>query len=112
MRKFYLALVSICVAAAQRPAPSPEMLAQQANMSPRTFARKFRDTTGATPMRWLSVERVRVAQDLLENTDKSIDHIASLSGLGSAQVLRTHFTRINQVTPHEFRRTFRANAGA
>ena len=89
-----------------------EMLAQQANMSQRTFARKFRDTTGATPMQWLSVERVRVAQDLLENTDKSIDHIASLSGLGSAQVLRTHFTRINQVTPHEFRRTFRANAGA
>jgi transcriptional regulator GlxA family with amidase domain len=91
---------------------SVEALARQANMSPRTFARKFRDTTGMTPMQWLSAERVRVAQDLLENTDQSIDHIASLSGLGSAQVLRTHFARINQVTPHEFRRTFRANAGS
>jgi AraC family transcriptional regulator, transcriptional activator FtrA len=89
-----------------------ETLAAKANMSPRTFARKFRDTTGTTPMQWLSAERVRFAQDLLENTDQSIDHVASLSGLGSAQVLRTHFTRINQVTPHEFRRTFRANANS
>jgi transcriptional regulator GlxA family with amidase domain len=85
-----------------------EKLATQAHMSPRTFARKFRDTTGTTPSQWLTAERVRFAQDLLENTDQSIDHIASLCGLGSAQVLRTHFSRINQVTPHEFRRTFRS----
>jgi transcriptional regulator GlxA family with amidase domain len=85
-----------------------ENLASQAHMSPRTFARRFRETTGTTPLQWLSTERVRLAQDLLENTDKSVDHIAFLCGLGSAQVLRTHFTRINQVTPHEFRRIFRS----
>jgi methylphosphotriester-DNA--protein-cysteine methyltransferase len=71
----------------------------------------FRETTGTTPLQWLCTERVRLAQDLLENTDKSVDHIATLCGLGSAQVLRTHFTRINQVTPHEFRRIFHSGDG-
>jgi transcriptional regulator GlxA family with amidase domain len=88
-----------------------EKLAGQAHMSPRTFARRFRETTGTTPLQWLCTERVRLAQDLLENTDKSVDHIATLCGLGSAQVLRTHFTRINQVTPHEFRRIFHSGGG-
>ena len=88
-----------------------ETLARRAHMSPRTFARRFRETTGTTPLQWLCTERVRLAQDLLENTDKSVDYIASLCGLGSAQVLRTHFTRINRVTPHEFRRMFRSGDG-
>jgi transcriptional regulator GlxA family with amidase domain len=87
-------------------------LARQARLSPRTFARRFRLTTGTTPLQWLCAERVRRAQDLLENTDDTIDRIASACGFGSAQQLRTHFTRINRVTPHEFRRTFRSDAAA
>ncbi len=79
-------------------------------MSPRTFARRFREMTGTTPLQWLCAERVRRAQDLLENTDNTVDRIADACGLRSAQVLRTHFTRINGVTPHEFRRTFRDHA--
>jgi AraC family transcriptional regulator, transcriptional activator FtrA len=89
-----------------------EDLARQALMSPRTFARRFRETTGTTPLQWLCAERVRRAQDLLENTDDTIDRIADACGLGSAHRLRTHFTRVNHVTPHEFRRTFRARAAA
>jgi transcriptional regulator GlxA family with amidase domain len=85
-----------------------ENLARRAQMSPRTFARRFRETTGTTPLQWLCAERVHRAQDLLENTDDTIDRIADMCGLGSAQRLRTHFARINDVTPHEFRQTFRA----
>jgi AraC family transcriptional regulator, transcriptional activator FtrA len=70
-------------------------------------ARRFRETTGTTPLQWLCAERVRRAQDLLENTDGTIDRIAKACGLGSAHRLRTHFTRINGVTPDKFRRTFR-----
>jgi transcriptional regulator GlxA family with amidase domain len=89
-----------------------EDLAHQALMSPRTFARRFREVTGTTPLQWLCAERVRRAQDLLENTEDTIDRIAVMCGFGSAQRLRTHFTRINHVTPHEFRRTFRTRAAA
>jgi AraC family transcriptional regulator, transcriptional activator FtrA len=89
-----------------------EDLAHQALMSPRTFARRFREVTGTTPLQWLCAERVRRAQDLLENTEDTIDRVAVMCGFGSAQRLRTHFTRINHVTPHEFRRTFRDRAAA
>ena len=89
-----------------------EDLAHQALMSPRTFARRFREVTGTTPLQWLCAERVRRAQDLLENTEDTIDRVAVMCGFGSAQRLRTHFTRINHVTPHEFRRTFRDSAAA
>ena len=89
-----------------------EDLARRALLSPRTFARRFRETTGTTPLQWLCAERVRRAQDLLENTDDTIDRIAERCGLGSAHRLRTHFTRINGVTPHEYRRTFRAQPAA
>jgi AraC family transcriptional activator FtrA len=89
-----------------------EDIARLAAMSPRTFARRFRETTGTTPLQWLCAERVRRAQDLLENTDDTIDRIADACGLGSAHGLRTHFTRINGVTPDKFRRTFRGHAAA
>lgn len=84
-----------------------EDFARRALMSPRTFARRFRETTGTTPLQWLCAERVRRAQDLLENTDDSLDRIATACGFGSAQGLRTHFIRVNDVTPREYRRTFR-----
>ena len=89
-----------------------EDLARQAAMSPRTYARRFRETTGTTPLQWLCRERVRRAQDLLENTDDTIDRIAARCGFGSAPRLRSHFTRVNRVTPHEYQRTFRARAAA
>ena len=89
-----------------------EDLARQAMMSPRTYARRFRDTTGTTPLQWLCAERVRRAQDLLENTDDTVERIATLCGFGSAHQMRTHFTRINHVTPHAYQRTFRSHAAA
>jgi transcriptional regulator GlxA family with amidase domain len=89
-----------------------EDLARQAMMSPRTYARRFRESTGTTPLQWLCAERVRRAQDLLENTDDTIERIATLSGFGSAHQLRTHFNRINHVTPHAYQRTFRSRAVA
>jgi AraC family transcriptional regulator, transcriptional activator FtrA len=88
-----------------------EDLARQAMMSPRTYARRFRETTGTTPLQWLCAERVRRAQDLLENTGHTIERIAILCGFGSAHQMRTHFTRINRVTPQAYQRTFRARHG-
>lgn len=83
-------------------------LATQAAMSPRTFARRFKAATSTTPLRWLLTERVRYSQALLESTDDPLEWIAARCGFGSAHVLRTHFTRVNRVTPHAYRRNFRA----
>jgi AraC family transcriptional activator FtrA len=83
-----------------------EDLAARSAMSPRTFARRFGETTGTTPYRWLLRQRVERAQRLLETTDLSIDLIATRSGFGTADNLRKHFRRTVHTSPHSYRRTF------
>jgi transcriptional regulator GlxA family with amidase domain len=85
---------------------SVESLARRANLSPRTFARRFRQVTGTTPHQWLLRQRVLHAQHLLETTDEPVERVASLAGFGSAAVLRQHFGRIVGTSPLAYRRTF------
>ncbi|MDQ4097913.1 MAG: transcriptional regulator FtrA [Actinomycetota bacterium] len=84
-----------------------EQLAHKAAMSPRTFARRFRAATGTTPRHWLLSQRVMLAQRLLETTDESVEHIASLCGFGSAAGLRAHFQREVSTSPLAYRSAFR-----
>lgn len=83
-----------------------DRLAARAHMSPRTFARRFRDETGTTPLQWLTSQRIALAEELLETSSLSIEQIASRVGFGNAATLRHHFTQALGTTPQEFRRTF------
>lgn len=83
-----------------------EDLAAQATMSPRTFARRFRDRMGTTPHRWLTRQRVLLAQRLLEQTEEPIEAIAAAAGFGSAASLRDHFRREVKTTPTAYRSRF------
>lgn len=87
-------------------------LARMAAMSPRTFARRFRDTTGTTPLRWLQHQRIARAQQLLETTDLGIDTIAHRVGFGTATNLREHFRRTTHTTPATYRQRFRQRPAA
>jgi AraC family transcriptional regulator, transcriptional activator FtrA len=82
-------------------------LARLAAMSPRTFARRFAEATGTTPLRWLTHQRILRAQDLLEATSLPVDVIASRVGLGTAVSLRHHFRRETSMSPGAYRRRFR-----
>ncbi|HEV7861631.1 MAG TPA: helix-turn-helix domain-containing protein [Acidimicrobiia bacterium] len=86
---------------------SVEGMADRAAMSPRTFARRFRATTGTTPGQWLVRQRVLVAQRLLETTDDPVELIALRCGFGTAAGLRLHFRRVLATSPLVYRRTFR-----
>jgi len=82
-------------------------LARLAAMSPRTFARRFVQETGTTPQRWLTGQRILLAQQLLEDTDETIDLVAERAGFPNAATFRHHFRGWRGTTPHAYRRAFR-----
>ncbi|MGO4301373.1 GlxA family transcriptional regulator [Leifsonia sp. RAF41] len=85
-----------------------EELARNANVSPRTFSRRFVEDTGYTPMQWVLRARVDLARELLERTDLGVEQIAARVGLGTGANLRLHFQRILGTSPTEYRHTFSA----
>jgi len=87
-----------------------ETLADQAAMSARTFARRFRAETGTTPHSWLTAQRLLLAERLLEETDDPVELVASQAGFGTAAVLRHHFQQHRHTTPLAFRQAFRSAA--
>jgi transcriptional regulator GlxA family with amidase domain len=82
-------------------------LAARVHMSARTFARRFRSETGATPAAWLNSQRVLRAQELLESTDLNIDEVAREAGFGHPVLLRHHFAKVLDTSPQSYRRAFR-----
>ncbi|MEQ1735571.1 MAG: helix-turn-helix domain-containing protein [Rhodoglobus sp.] len=83
-----------------------DQLARRALMSSRTFARRFRAETGTTPAAWLNRQRLNSAQQQLEQTDDSLEHIAQNTGFGTAAVMRHHFVKVLNTSPQNYRRTF------
>ena len=81
-------------------------LARRAGMSERTFARRFRAETGATPAAWTARQRLLRAQELLERTDLPVEEVARRCGFGAAPALRHHFARALGTSPQAYRRTF------
>lgn len=82
-------------------------MADHAGVSPRTFARRFREETGKTPLQWLLSERVLEARRLLEGSDLPVEAVAWRAGFGTPASLRDHFRRATATTPSAYRLAFR-----
>jgi len=82
-------------------------LARACNLSRAHFARSFKATTGASPMRWLLAQRIERAKDLLLNSGLPIEEIAHHCGFAD----QSHFTRafVREIgdTPGAWRRARR-----
>ena len=80
-------------------------MALHARMGQRTFQRRFKESTGLSPLAWLVRERIALAARLLETRPAlGIDAVADLAGLGSAESLRRHFRAHGLVSPSRHRK--------
>lgn len=91
---------------------SIENLAEHSNMSVRNFARVFQKETGITPAKFVEKVRVEVARRYLEDSDLSIDQIGAKCGLGGLISMRRTFIRHMNISPSDYRRTFRTSLQA
>ncbi|KQZ41473.1 GlxA family transcriptional regulator [Duganella sp. Root1480D1] len=83
-----------------------ERLAEQAKMSPRSFARSYASETGCTPARTVETMRLEAARRALEETTLPLKAIAGTTGHGTEQNLRRTFQRLLGVSPGEYRQRF------
>ena len=81
-------------------------LAKRADLSPRHFARLFRNEVGITPASWVETTRVTVARRLLEGGQHTPKQVAARCGFADADTLRRAFARRVGVTPAEYRKRY------
>ncbi|MBX3500571.1 MAG: DJ-1/PfpI family protein [Alphaproteobacteria bacterium] len=91
---------------------SVEALAARAGMSPRHFARVYRERTGQTPAKAVERFRLEAARRALESNEARLDIVARDTGLGGADRLRTLFRRRLGVAPRAYRASFAATAAS
>lgn len=89
-----------------------EDLAARVGMSPRTFARRFRETVGETPAAFVERARLDAARRRLEYPGATVDRVAAETGFMNAERMRRSFRRAFGVSPAEYRRQFGAPAGS
>jgi AraC family transcriptional activator FtrA len=82
------------------------ILAKKANMSQRTFLRRFEEATGTTPKDWIVNERLKRARELLEASAMPVERVAEECGFGSADTLRHHFRVRVKLSPRRYRDRF------
>lgn len=94
-----------------RPLPV-EALAAQACLSPRQFARVFREETGMTPARLLEQLRVEAARQRLEAGRAGLAAITAACGFRTEETMRRAFLRQVGASPGDYRDRFRRGAPA
>lgn len=80
-------------------------MADAAGLTRRTFARRFWDATGQTPLAWLTAVRMDRARDLLGQTNAAVRDVAAAVGFGSAETFRRTFREVHGMSPSDWRRT-------
>ncbi len=84
-------------------------LARHANMSVRTFTRRFRSEVGQSPHEWVVRHRLDLARHLLETTDLPINDVAGTAGFADPVLLRKHLRNSVGLTPNAYRKSYSTN---
>ncbi len=84
-----------------------EEIADAIAMSPRSFARLFKQELGVSPAAFVREQRLTLASSLLSDGDSNIKQIARATGFSTAAVLANAFKRRFGLSPDEYRARFR-----
>lgn len=95
-----------------REVPAVEHLAKIADMTERSFKRRFKAATGLAPVEYVQHLRIEQAKQLLENSGLPIDAIAAQVGYEEPAFFRKLFKRITGLAPSAYRAKFRITAMA
>ena len=82
---------------------SIEGLAELVELSPSHFAHVFKETTGMTPLQFVTRQRITRAQQLIRETSRSLIDVGLEVGYTSPSHFAQVFRRVVGVTPTEFR---------
>ncbi len=80
-----------------------ESLATRARMSRSSFAARFKDVVGETPMEYVTRWRMHRAASLLDSSDLPLKEIVATSGYASEAAFRTVFKRWAGESPGSYR---------
>lgn len=80
-------------------------LAKDVGMTYDRFRHHFADMTGLSPLQFQLTERMRVAKNLVANTNMPISDIARRTGFSSAAYFSRSFRATTKLSPISFRRT-------
>ncbi|GMK40485.1 hypothetical protein PCCS19_35410 [Paenibacillus sp. CCS19] len=81
-------------------------LAESSGYSTAHFCRLFRQTTGKTPVEFLTESRVTEAKRMLLSTSRPVKQIAIEAGFGQSSYFIRKFREAEGMTPDQYRRLF------
>ncbi len=85
-----------------------QAVANQFDMSIRTFNRRFKQATGRTPSEYLHQVRIGTAKDLLKESNLSIAEISFKVGYSDSAYFASLFKKQVSLTPRQYRKLVRA----
>jgi len=83
-----------------------DRLAEQFQVSRRTLERRFKKSTGVTPLGYLQQVRVEAAKRLLEEGSQTFDEVTYLVGYEDIPFFRKVFVRLTGLHPKEYQQRF------
>jgi transcriptional regulator GlxA family with amidase domain len=81
-------------------------LATRMRVSPRHFARLFRQEIGTTPGAWVEAIRLAAARELLEGEHGAPKQVAARCGFADVDSFRRAFNRVFGLTPAQYRKSY------